>query len=234
MEYDNKKLLDLSTEIAKEMIECGGEVFRAEEAIRRIFDGNCSVFVLPTLIIAQSNDSISTKRIVRENEDLSKLCTLNALARKLAGEDFVDINLNKGYSPIVRYVSTFGAVFSFCIFFGGNLLDAIICGFIGLIISFAGYKRIGTPKFSSNLIDSFIAGSLALLPSMITSITNPNKIIIGTIMLLVPGLTVANAIRDMMNSDLVAGLVEIAEAIMSALSIAFGIGGAMLIYNKLW
>ena len=40
---------------------------------------------------------------------------------------------------------------------------------------------------------------------------------------LVPGLTVVNATRDMMNSDLLAGMSELFNAIMSALSIAFGV-----------
>ena len=57
----------------------------------------------------------------------------------------------------------------------------------------------------------------------------PDKIIIGTIMLLVPGLTVVNSIRDMMKGDLIAGLFELFNSIMSALAIALGVAGGIFI-----
>ena len=64
-------------------------------------------------------------------------------------------------------------------------------------------------------------------------IGHQDKIIIGTIMLLVPGLTVVNAIRDMMNSDLLAGMGELFDAVMSALSIAFAVAGALWLFGKI-
>ena len=52
-------------------------------------------------------------------------------------------------------------------------------------------------------------------------------------MLFVPGRTGVNAIRDMMNSDLLAGMGELFDAVMSALSIAFAVAGALWLFGKI-
>ncbi|MDE6155857.1 MAG: threonine/serine exporter family protein, partial [Eubacterium sp.] len=130
-------------------------------------------------------------------------------------------------------ISVCAATSAFCIFFKGTLIDAVFSAIIGLVITYAPYKKISFPLFSANLIDAFIAGILAHLPFIFGLEVQPDKIIVGTIMLLVPGLTVVNAMRDMMNGDLVAGMFELFNAIMSALGIALGTAGAILIFTKL-
>ena len=88
-------------------------------------------------------------------------------------------------------------------------------------------------SFSKNLVSAFIATVLSFIPSILGISVHQDKIIIGTIMLLVPGLTVVNAIRDMMNSDLLAGMSELFGAVMSALSIAFAVAGALWLFDKI-
>lgn len=54
---------------------------------------------------------------------------------------------------------------------------------------------------------------------------------IGTIMLSIPGLTVGNAMRDIMNSDTLSGIIELINAVFTALSIALGFSAAVLIFE---
>jgi len=58
-------------------------------------------------------------------------------------------------------------------------------------------------------------------------------IIIGGIMILVPGLQIVNAIRDTMSGDLVAGTARGVEAIIMTVGIVAG-SGAMLKIWELW
>lgn len=224
-----------SIDIAKKIIENGGEISRAEDTVKRInnaFGQECRVFALPTLIIAQCGDFTQIRRIVPRDADLAELTRLNSLSRSICKSSNREISESDGnYADIVQRISVFGATGAFSLFFGGNLLDAVFSGLIGLIITYTPYKKISLPLFSSNLLDSFIAGLLACLPAVFGVDTHRDKIIIGTIMLLVPGLTVVNAIRDMMSSDLFAGLIELVIAIMSALGIALGTAGALLIFR---
>ena len=53
---------------------------------------------------------------------------------------------------------------------------------------------------------------------------------IGSIMLLVPGLSITNAIRDTIAGDLISGLIRAAEAFLVAISIAVGTGMVMSIW----
>ena len=113
------------------------------------------------------------------------------------------------------------------------LIDAVFSGIIAVIISIAQFNKIEFNLFSKNLVSSFAASVLSFIPGYFGIEVHQDKIIIGTIMLLVPGLTVVNATRDMMNSDLLAGMSELFNAIMSALSIAFGVAGALWIFGKI-
>lgn len=226
-----------SVDIAEKIIENGGEISRAEETVKRInnaFEQDCRVFALPTLIIAQCGDFTQIRRIIPHDADLAELTRLNSLSRSICKSFSKEISESDGnYPDIIEKISVFGATGAFSIFFGGTLLDALFSGIIGLIITYPPYKKMSLPLFSSNLLDSFIAGVLACLPAVFGIDTHRDKIIIGTIMLLVPGLTVVNAIRDMMSSDLFAGLIELVIAIMSALGIALGTAGALMIFKGL-
>ena len=51
-----------------------------------------------------------------------------------------------------------------------------------------------------------------------------DAIVIGNIMLVVPGVALTNAIRDALNGDILSGLIRMVEAITIAIAIALGVG----------
>lgn len=235
---NNNEIFSLSLDIGQEIIRCGGEIHRAEDTIKRInlaYNQECRVFAIPKFIIAQSGQKTEIRKIDSERTDLSELDRLNSLSRRLCMESDEEIRVTrkKVYNQFAGVAATFTATFSFCIFFGGNIFDALFSGIIGLMISYSGYKKASLPEFSANLIDAFVSGIMAYIPYYAGFSVNPDKIIVGTIMLLVPGLTVANAMRDMMSGDLLAGLIELFNSIISALGIAFGTAGALFVFNNL-
>ena len=58
-------------------------------------------------------------------------------------------------------------------------------------------------------------------------VTNIDNTIIGAIMLLVPGLAITNAIRDIIAGDYLAGIIKTSEAFLVAIAIAVGTGGVI-------
>ena len=60
-----------------------------------------------------------------------------------------------------------------------------------------------------------------------------DKIIIGSIMPLVPGVAFVNAIRDIANSDFIAGIVRILDALLVFVYIAIGVGFILGSFHKL-
>ena len=50
----------------------------------------------------------------------------------------------------------------------------------------------------------------------------PDKIMIGNIMLVIPGRQLTNSLRDMINGDTISGLLNMSEALMRAVFVAMG------------
>ena len=67
-----------------------------------------------------------------------------------------------------------------------------------------------------------VATFLAMLAVKFGWIPNVDKIIIGNIMTLIPGIGLINALRDLFTGDSIAGLLRTIEAILTALAIAAG------------
>ena len=57
------------------------------------------------------------------------------------------------------------------------------------------------------------------------------KIAIGNIMLLIPGIALTNSLRDLISGDTIAGLLRLCEAVVIALSVAIGFGLASAIFG---
>ena len=61
---------------------------------------------------------------------------------------------------------------------------------------------------------------------------NVDKIIIGTIMLEIPGLSFGNALRDLLWGDTLAGTMRFIQAILQTLMIALGYMAALTLFNQ--
>ncbi|WP_369819412.1 threonine/serine exporter family protein [Tissierella sp. P1] len=86
--------------------------------------------------------------------------------------------------------------------------------------------------FIDNLIGSALAALLSHILVHIGVGENIDKVIIGSIMCLVPGVAITNSIRDTMSGDFVSGLSRGAEAVFSAIAIALGVGIILNFYAK--
>ncbi|SKA75876.1 Uncharacterized membrane protein YjjP, DUF1212 family [Clostridium sp. USBA 49] len=244
------KIISVASEAGKIILESGGETYRVEETIIRICDAYgliCSEsFVMPTGIIISAQDRdgkiISlVKRIKNRTVDLEKISRVNDLSRNIKSKnlslEFVEKEL-KIISETPRFNFKTTLFFSgiaasfFTLLFGGNIYDFIISFFIGIIIKYISLllSSININQFFINVLGGAIAAFLALVSVKLNFAQNLDTIIIGSIMLLVPGLAITNAIRDTIAGDLVAGLSRGAEAFLVAIAIAVGSG----ISIKLW
>jgi uncharacterized membrane protein YjjP (DUF1212 family) len=232
MESQKMQALRLSLEIGAAMMESGGEVRRTEDTVTRINYAagatDAQVWAVPgiltaTVILADN----TTKRLGPEEIDLAELDRLNTLSRRLCRGETVDWTVTKRriYSRRTRLLCTFLATAAFCIYFGGTWAEAVLCGGFGILVS--GYRPALQSGFTAVLLDATVAGLLAFTPQALGLPLRGANILIGTIMLLVPGLTVGNALRDMIDGDLLAGLLQLAEAVLCALAIALGCAFAL-------
>lgn len=58
---------------------------------------------------------------------------------------------------------------------------------------------------------------------------NLDKIMIGGIMLIIPGVALTNSVRDLLLGDVITGLLRLCESLLVAASVAAGFAVALLI-----
>ena len=110
--------------------------------------------------------------------------------------------------------------------FTGNIRDFLVAAMIGAIIKAVSMILIdlGINVFFVNLLGGALATFLALISIYFRVGNNLDYIIIGSIMLLVPGIAITNAIRDTIEGDLVSGMARGMEAVLISVAIAAGSG----------
>jgi uncharacterized membrane protein YjjP (DUF1212 family) len=122
----------------------------------------------------------------------------------------------------------------FAVFFGGTILDGLAAAAIAFFLTlFARLRPLRINSMVKSLISSFAAGVLSVVCVEIGFGQNVDKIIIGTIMLEIPGLSFGNALRDLLCGDTLAGTMRLIQAILQTLMIALGYMAALTLFNQL-
>ncbi|BAH06230.1 threonine/serine exporter family protein [Clostridium kluyveri] len=244
------KIVHVAAHAGKIMLESGAEIYRVEETITRI-GNNYSIFsidafvTLNVIIVSASDECGQTisviKRVRHRTLDLEKISGVNNLSRNIKKNNYslyrVEIKLNKiesssPYNLKMTLVFSGLATTFFCFAFGGNIKDSIVAFFIGLLINLTSRSLnfLRANEFFINTLCGSIAALIALISIKYNIGSNRDTIIISSIMLLVPGLSITNAIRDTIAGDLISGISRGIEAFLVAVAIAIGTGVVL----KLW
>jgi membrane spanning protein len=174
------------------------------------------------------------RRVVLGDRDLEKIALLNDISRKMvmggctldyAFKKMKEIKARKRYSAtsVIAALTLSGPFFA--IMFGGTFKDSLFAFLImaiqaAFLTLTAKYKL---TSFVSNFLGAFIATVLVMLLNKIFLIHNPFSIIIMSLMPLVPGVQVTNAVRDFMAGDYLSGMIGIQAAIFVSTAIALGV-----------
>lgn len=228
------------------MLTSGAEIYRIEETIVRIsnsYNLRCESFVLPTGIfisIENEDGSVNTafKRIRIRNVDLNRIDLVNSLSRELQTvhptfkavlDKLTEINDGKQYSFVARLVATALGSFSFTLIFDGIIFDGIVALLIGTIAYILKeiLTRRGFFQFLENFIVGLLSGFLSISAFRFFPFLNEYKIIIGSIILYLPGVSITNGIKDALYGDIVASLTRLGEAVLLVTVLAAGVGIAL-------
>ena len=223
------------------MMESGAETYRVEDTMIRMAVSqnmvNSHCFVTPTGIMFSPSEELATRfvRINNRSTDLERVALVNSVSRNLVSGEYT---LQQAYDEMLIidqtnyrssiWVQTLAAsVASACFFIllGGswiNLPFAFVIGGIGFIIVEKILEETRV-KIFAEFIGAFVIGILASLAVYSGIATNLDTLIIGSIMPLVPGLLITNAVRDLMAGHFVSGLSKGAEAFLTAFAIGAGI-----------
>lgn len=243
---DMNELLHVATFAGKLLLESGGETYRSEETICRICKlygaDEAESFVTPTGVMVSICHNGKTYSLIRRvstrTVDLDKIDKINDLSRSITSRNLTvselntELNLIKNgerYSmPITIIFSALGAG-CFSVLFGGTFMDLFAAFLISLLVKLVNIKGedLEINQFFVNTICGAVAASFAIFFVKLGIADNLDKTIIGSIMMLVPGLSITNAIRDTIAGDLLAGITRATEAFLVAISIAVGTGAVI-------
>jgi len=246
--YDASKILYEALNIGEQMLICGAEVYRVEDTIARIcyaygmkrvdvFTITSSIVV--TVVTAEDEVLTQTRRIAGYETHLDRLSELNALSRSICAKQIGPDEVRDRIAMIMKKpsysVGTLYLIYAmvscvFTLFFGGSPMDGLASVFTGLFLCtiVRGFSGKIANRLLSVLCASVLTGFAAVAVVRLGLGENVSMIVIGNIMLLIPGIAMTNAIRDMLGGDTMSGILRLCESLLLAVAIASGM--ALVLY----
>lgn len=241
-----KNEIDLLTKqclnIGEAMYCAGAEISRIEDTLHRLGKAygaeHVSIYALTSSIVVTmefpGEVAITQSRRIRRRDsfDLKKLEDLNGLSRECAEQVLPVEELRRRVLAILARqprmsVVLFGellAASAFAVFFGGNGLDALVAAAFACCIFFM--QRYVQPlcqgRIFFNMITSFLVGSLICVLCRFFPMLHAGQIMIGDIMVLIPGIAITNSMRYVLSGDSISGLEKLIDSVLLAGGIAAG------------
>jgi len=251
-----KRILLLAIRAGELLMKNGAETYRVEDTVERICKAckvpYVEVFATQTGIFVSidSGDDESdiftyVKRISGGNStDLKKVSEINKFSREFTASD---MTIEEGVTrleeiqnirPISMPFQLLGAALIsafFCLLFEGSAVDAVCAVFIGAI-SYAVSLILGKQALNY-FMKGFICSALACILSLCICSPFPglqyHSMLIGVLMIYVPGGAITLCIRDFLAGHMVSGLAKMAEVFIIAISLATGAGIVLSLWNSL-
>lgn len=252
-EPEMRQVLNLALEAGRILLGNGAEIFRVEETIEHIckrFDiDEVDSFVLSNGIFLTANKKgeesfAKVKHVPIAGIHLGIVTEVNALSREIAAgkvgieEAFERLKEIEKLPPKKSLYLILAAGLGsgcFCYLLKANIWESLIAFVIGsLLYIFVIFAQKHT---MSKIIINIVGGGFITILALIASNINfpfavsLDKVIIGSILPLVPGVGFTNAIRDIADSDFISGTVRMIDALLVFVYIAIGVGFILSAYN---
>ena len=252
--YDPDAVLTIALDICESLLECGGETHRIEDTAERICRAygaeKVEIFAMTSLIVAtistsDGKDFTQARRVYGSVNDLWRLEKLNALSRLICRDtpdparvkmEISDIKTRRYRSAAWKYIGGFLGAFGFALFFGGRLRDALVAAVIGVFVCYFDSKR---AKYLNQIAHTVIVSAVgSLVIALFCRATagflsiDAAVVNISVIMLLIPGMALGSAIRDLLCGEVISGAVRMMQSVLIAAAIAGGFTAILLLFDS--
>lgn len=240
--------LRLAVEAGVTMLSSGGEISRVEETVGHMARAygvqRVDAYATPTgLSVSGENGDGSLHTIVRRvpqtRNDLATVVAINDLSRR-ASRGLVTIDeahheleairsAPPRYGPGVTVAAASIASAALAMLFGGAPLDMLGAAIAGLVVQLVigAIEQREWGAFARSWAGGFLAAATAIGLHQVVPALSVDHTVVGAIMILVPGVAITNALRDIMGGQLVSGVARTAEALTVAIGVAAGVGLAL-------
>ena len=250
-----KRVMELALGAGMLQLGNGAEVWRVDDTINHICSAygleNVDSFVLCHAISLSANDAkecvfSSVKHVPFSGVHLEIVSEVNSLSRKISAgmlsvaDAEKELERIRKIQPISQWIRILAAGIGagcFAYILGANILESIFSIIIGILVyvlsSYMEEKKFY--KLPRNMIGGAFISVMAIVITRIPffSHLNIDKMIVGGIMPLIPGVAFVNSIRDMANEDLISGTIRMIDTIMVFLYIAIGANTILAFYYNM-
>lgn len=242
----SEDVLKFASDAGRVLLENGAEISRVEETMERIADNygesGEKFFVLSNGIFTTGKSYANAEFIPMKGARLEKVVEVNQLSREIAAHkiplpmavEMLERIKNLPSKPVwEQFLGAGLGCAGFCIIFGGSLLDCM-ASLCSALILYLFVLKVSTPYLSKtlgNICGGFIGTILCILFNLMVPQTNLGNMVVGTLILLIPGVPFTNGLRDVANEDYLAGITRLADALMMFLCIAIGVCFAFLVHS---
>ena len=252
MSLREKEIFDLVLLLGETMLSSGGEIFRTNElmsgAARQFGLRQCSVFTIAngiflSAVVEGEHYSCQVRHIPLHSIHLAQVEAMNDLSRRIAAgaltpeeayREVLRIRDIQGAGPLAQTLASGVGAGCFCLLFGGCLRNCAMAFLAGLLLYaflLGVCSRFSVRKVMSNILSSALVTLFCCLMFRLGVGPHLDKMIIGSIFPLVPGVALTIAVRNFMENDYIAGLVRLTDAVLVAGCIAVGVGSVLTVWN---
>ena len=235
-------LLHCFLDLGEAMLAAGADVNRVEDTLTRLGRAygavRMDVFVITSSIVVtislpDGRDVTQTRRILTPGgTDLTIVEDLNALSRRCCTCPLSVKRLRQEIYALTQnttkalwvYTGSALAAGSCTVFFGGSIWDGLSAAAFGLAICWLQRHFSGAcpNRLVFNLLAAMAVGVSITLWAALLHMLHMDKIMIGDIMLLIPGMAMTNAVRDTMVGSPISGVMRLIETLLWAGALAMG------------
>ncbi len=240
--WETKRVLGLLMDLGEAMLHCGAEIHRVEDTLCRLGRAygaeRTEVFaidscIITSMIFPRIGELVNSRRIGSgEQTNLTLLEELNRLSRRLVAhpmppdalEACLHRALNEKPSDWKGAVGSMLAAGGLCLFFGGSFADGAVALAVALLIWVMQqwFSPLCPNKVFFNFVASLVCGLIICGICRMLPCLRMDMIMIGDIMLLIPGIAFTNSVRNMLVGDTMSGTIRLVEALLVAVALACG------------
>lgn len=229
------------------ILENGGETYRAEDTVLRMARAlgleEPEAFGIPSGLFISFTDETgerktSISRVYLRGTHLARVDRVNRISRMLTDglidpDELYDAlheaaSLGQEISHWYASLTAMWSVAGFVVMFGGGWIDVLVscvCAALTQLIPRLFSPEDASAGMTGTLLGGMVCVAVPLVFHSLTGLGVTEAIIAGAIMPLVPGLSMTNAVQDVMRGDMVSGVTHCARALMIAAMVA---GGALV------
>ena len=248
---DMELVLDFVIDLSRQMVLSGANLERVELAVEKICSryglSDVSIFLLSTHMSISARDSSGAYASRQVNIPpaaihLSRLRSLNRLSYRVCNALPNPMNLNRLFreavvvkeypDPVILSGQIIGML-CLCFLFNGAWQDAVCVAIITTIIHYLMIllSRPGINRVITNFLYMFVATCLAIFSVYIGFAPHFSSIVITITMLILPGIPLVNAVRNLICDHEINGLLQILKVAFETLSLAFGTVAALNLFG---